>query len=378
MASPIRKEFIVVIVFILMALTIYFLESSRVLNNNDNNNNSKPSSNHPKHTNTPTNSPHNNNYNNTNTPTYSPTPTNNHNHNNNNNNNTHTPTHTSTPTPTLTEKKYYESEEYGRYNNLGKRSEFAYSFYITRDDYFCAALITAHQIRQWSQVDIVIHLVKGNYHEHIFDGFRNISNVYFRHVSDVLPPIGGQGSQWAQTWNKFWVFKLTEYRRVVHLDADTYVLKNLDNLFLLPEAELAMPRAYWIGSQPFGTSLLMVVTPSDELYNRIIDYGNKRNNPNHWDMDILNDMYRHSPHYIMLPGLYGLLHGEFASDQKHWLSDNIEETWEKAPLFHWSTWKPWNTNEKSNEVSAKGSLFKKTFTLWSDGKKAYCIPPPRK
>ncbi|KAF2069492.1 hypothetical protein CYY_009190 [Polysphondylium violaceum] len=379
MALKIRKEFVVVMAFILMAVTIYLLESSRIssstINNNNNNNNEpsvltpKPSKHNtptPTYTSSPT--PHN-----THTPTYtsSPTPY-----------NSHTPKHSNTPshspstspfnspTPSTSEiNKYYDREETG-YNNSITRSQFAYTFYITNDNYLCAALISAHQIRQWTQNDIVVHLViGGQYSAHMLGGFKSLNNVYFRYVDNVLPPNGGAGSAWQQTWNKFWCFKLTQYRRVIHLDADTYILKDLDHLFLLPEADLAMPRAYWLNNQPFATSLLMVLTPSDELYKSIIENGHGGND---WDMDILNRMYRHSPHFIMLPGIYGLLHGEFASNQTPWLSKDREGTWEKAPLFHWSTWKPWNIHEGSPEVGNYGSNFKKTWTLWNDGRKNYC------
>ncbi|EGC33711.1 hypothetical protein DICPUDRAFT_154205 [Dictyostelium purpureum] len=280
------------------------------------------------------------------------------------------PTTTPTATSKRIEKKtngpvYYLKEVEGL-NNDGLRSEFAYSFYITKDNYLCAALITANNIRKWSTNDIVVHLIEYQYNEVIMKNFMDIPNVYFRFVKNVLPKNGNMGSTWEQTWNKFYVFKLIDYKRVVHLDADTYLLKSLDHLFELPDATLALPRAYWLG-QPFATSLLMVIKPSYKLYDDIISYGNKHNSGNSWDMDIINDMFKNSPDFIMLPGIYGLLHGEFSTRERHWLGDDYFATWEKAPLFHWSTWKPWNEHENSANVISYGDLYKKTWTLWNDG-----------
>jgi alpha-N-acetylglucosamine transferase len=49
-------------------------------------------------------------------------------------------------------------------------------------------------------------------------------------------------------YEKFYVFLLTEYERVVLLDADGIATNNLDHLFWLklPEnVELASPQGYW-------------------------------------------------------------------------------------------------------------------------------------
>ena len=52
-------------------------------------------------------------------------------------------------------------------------------------------------------------------------------------------------SSWDTSITKLVAFDLVYYDRVLALDSDMTVLRNLDHLFLLPQADIAMPRAYW-------------------------------------------------------------------------------------------------------------------------------------
>ncbi|CAF3853074.1 unnamed protein product, partial [Rotaria sp. Silwood1] len=62
----------------------------------------------------------------------------------------------------------------------------------------------------------------------------------------------------------------------------------MDHLFLLPPVDLAAPRAYWL-QQPFFTSLLLVITPSPQLWEyRIAKYLDPNKPAGEYDMDALN------------------------------------------------------------------------------------------
>ena len=55
-------------------------------------------------------------------------------------------------------------------------------------------------------------------------------------------------------YEKFYVFLLTEFNRVIFLDADGIATNNLDHLFWLelPEkVELASPQGYWFNHDGF-------------------------------------------------------------------------------------------------------------------------------
>ena len=81
---------------------------------------------------------------------------------------------------------------------------------------------------------------------------------------------------WAQSLTKLQLFSLTQYKRLIYLDADGLVLKDMSHLFSLPNAPVAMPRAYWL-DQPRMCNALAVVQPSaqrlEELLQRARTYG---------------------------------------------------------------------------------------------------------
>jgi hypothetical protein len=60
----------------------------------------------------------------------------------------------------------------------------------------------------------------------------------------------------------------------------------MDELFLLPSAPVAMPRAYW-EDEYFLTSLLLVIEPSEAEWKRV-EYAMEHHEVNDYDMDILN------------------------------------------------------------------------------------------
>jgi len=55
-----------------------------------------------------------------------------------------------------------------------------------------------------------------------------------------------EAGTWSDSYTKLLAFNQTQYDRVLSLDSDSTVLKPMDELFLLPDCPVAMPRAYWL------------------------------------------------------------------------------------------------------------------------------------
>lgn len=122
--------------------------------------------------------------------------------------------------------------------------------------------------------------------------------------------------------------------------------QHMDELFLLPSSPVAMPRAYWL-DQPFLSSQLVLVEPSDVEWHRVQEFMNTPDSG--FDMDILNTMYKDS--CIIIPHKnYNLLSGEFRGDDHKKYLGSDKEVWdgtkvlEEAKFVHFSDWpvpKPW-------------------------------------
>ncbi len=132
-----------------------------------------------------------------------------------------------------------------------------------------------------------------------------------------------------------------------YLLADRYLDKQtMDELFLLPPAPVAMPRAYWLGfDDRVLSSQIMLLQPSEFEFRRVVKHIETAAS-NDYDMEIVNTLYRDSA--LLLPHRpYNLLTGEFRNIEPNTHDKylgNDEEQWdpqaayEEAKFLHFSDW----------------------------------------
>lgn len=260
---------------------------------------------------------------------------------------------------------------------------FAYSLYATDPHSLCNAVLVFDSLKRLgSRADRVLFYPKewDTFIASNTDRTSQLLNIAQKEYNVNLLPVGLLGqdgatvagtmeteSSWDSSITKLRAFELTTYDRVMHLDADLTLLRNLDHLFLLPPAPVAMPRAYWAdlpspdpnqASQPWPlTSLLLLLQPShSELKILLETLTSWRTNPNvtshgdgkKYDMDLLN--YRYGSSALVLPQRpYALLTAEFRSaDHSAYLGPNAHwdarAVLDEAALVHFSDWplpKPW-------------------------------------
>lgn len=137
---------------------------------------------------------------------------------------------------------------------------------------------------------------------------------------------------------KLMAFSLEYYDRVVALDSDITLLQSLDELFLLPETPIAMPRAYLTESKPWPlSSMLMVIKPSlkefDRFKNIIREGGNEMLvNAHRVDMELVNERFEESA--MVLPHrAYGLVTGEFRRHDHSAYLGNADATWDADKVY---------------------------------------------
>lgn len=175
---------------------------------------------------------------------------------------------------------------------------------------------------------------------------------------------------WDASINKLHAWNEADYDRVIHLDSDTTLLQNIDELFFLPlscGSPVAMPRAYWKLDEPEAqggghklTSLLVVLQPQAQEAEALWDIASGLDNGSYsdlqpkalFDMELLNTRYFESA--LTLPHRpYALVTGEFRRSGRYnhtrYLG-NSREMWDphtalqEAKLVHFSDWplpKPW-------------------------------------
>lgn len=117
-------------------------------------------------------------------------------------------------------------------------------------------------------------------------------------------------SIWTDSYTKLLAFKLTQYDRVLHLDSDALYIQNMDELFLLPFAPVAMPYTYLEPPANWAySSQLLLLHPSTNLF-KMVESAVQHAEPEEYDIDILNTLF--APHILAIPSRpYNLLSREF-------------------------------------------------------------------
>ncbi|OJD38572.1 glucose n-acetyltransferase 1 [Diplodia corticola] len=252
-------------------------------------------------------------------------------------------------------------------------SRFAYSQYATNGAYLCNSVMLFDQLhRLGSRADRVLFYPEEwdltvesstDRDSQLLLMARDKLGVTLRptNMQSVRTEKHDDDDAEEETWdfsiNKFLAWNLTQYDRVLHIDSDVTLRRPLDDLFFLPAAPVAMPRAYWeLPHTRKLTSLLVLLRPSAAEYDALMHAaftsegmlgGGAR--PHRFDMELLNERYADSALVLPHRGL-ALLSGEFravdhtmylGSEDEYWDTDRALDD---ARLVHFSDWplpKPW-------------------------------------
>ncbi|CZR41585.1 uncharacterized protein FPRO_11174 [Fusarium proliferatum ET1] len=246
-------------------------------------------------------------------------------------------------------------------------SRFAYTQYVTNSEYLCNSVMFFEALqRLGSQADRVMMVPASMLEpdmENSSDGY--LINKARDEYSVKIVPITIQThwageATWADSYTKLLAFNQTQYDRVLSIDSDSVLLQHMDELFFLPAAPVAMPRAYWISPEKILSSHLMLIQPSETELFRIMDRFESVK-PGEYDMEIINQLYGDSA--LVFPHRrYALLSGEFRNDKHpHYLGSELETwdpaaTYSEAKLIHFSDWplpKPWKPMPEDDRLAAQ-------------------------
>lgn len=243
-------------------------------------------------------------------------------------------------------------------------AEFAYSQYATNLDYLCNSLMIFDSLHRLESKADRILLYSSNLLRETSSKAVTLLEKARTEFGVKLVLVEAQHKNnvhriWADSYTKLLAFNQTDYKRVIHLDSDSTLRRNLDALFFLPEAGMVLPRAYWL-EKPKLSSHIMVLQPSAGAFERIQGAieGATRGT---YDMEIINSLF--GKQCLILPHQeYALLTGEFRSpDSKHigfmdgegkWDPDNVMEN---AKFVHFSDYpfpKPWEETTAEEQEAA--------------------------
>ncbi|KAL5327210.1 hypothetical protein ACEPPN_004902 [Leptodophora sp. 'Broadleaf-Isolate-01'] len=155
---------------------------------------------------------------------------------------------------------------------------------------------------------------------------------------------------WTDPYIKLLAFNLTQFDRVLVLDSASQPKGNLDAVFLLPKATLAMPWVYW--GEPTGwafSNQMMLITPSASEFAKIEAEITKAES-DQFDLTIVEKLYKSKtlkipqrPYHLMTGELRRQDHSKYWGSGKKW---DPEEALQKSKMLHFSDWpvpRPWDS-----------------------------------
>ncbi|KAF2717102.1 glycosyltransferase family 8 protein [Polychaeton citri CBS 116435] len=243
-------------------------------------------------------------------------------------------------------------------------SRFAYCQYVTNAQYLCNSVMIFKSLTRLGSKASKIMMYPEQWDLSADDLTSRLLIKARDQYGVALIPIKVQHlsgeATWADSFTKLLAFNQTRFDRVLSLDSDATVLQPMDELFLLPPAPVAMPRAYWLKNTL--SSQLVLIEPSAFEFNRIKEAFTNRTSEE-FDMEIVNNLY--SDACMVLPHRrYDLLTGEFRSNNHVHYLGSAEEKWdpslvyEEAKFVHFSDWpypKPWihPTDDQTKKIKPK-------------------------
>jgi glycogenin len=171
-------------------------------------------------------------------------------------------------------------------------SNEAYVTLVTSDDYGVGALVLGHSLKDSKTTrkivvmvtDRVTPLMQGRLKD-VFDEVVVVDPIRSTSAQN-LNLLGRPDLYW--TFTKLHAWTLTRYSKLVFLDADTLILRNVDELFDQPEFS-ACPDIGWPDCFNSG---VFVLKPSKETFYKLVAFGEAEGSFDGGDQGLLNDYFR--------------------------------------------------------------------------------------
>ncbi|KDP43041.1 hypothetical protein JCGZ_25227 [Jatropha curcas] len=200
--------------------------------------------------------------------------------------------------------------------------------------YVCGAIVAAQSIRMAGSTRDLVILVDetiGEYHR----GGLEAAGWKVHTIKRIRNPKAEQDAYNEWNYSKFRLWQLTDYDKIIFIDADLLILRNIDFLFEMPEITAIGNNATLFNSG------VMVVEPSNCTFQLLMDHINEIESYNGGDQGYLNEIFTW---WHRIPKHMNFL--------KHfWEGDEEEKKQMKIRLFgadppvlyviHYLGYKPW-------------------------------------
>ncbi len=114
---------------------------------------------------------------------------------------------------------------------------------------------------------------------------------------------------WVNTFDKLYVFELTDFDKIVYLDSDMYIAKNIDELFDMPHMSGAISGKEHVKDWDGINSGMMVIVPEKGILDKMKDIlVNHKFDKDVGDQDIINEYFNWKDLNLAISENYNMFH----------------------------------------------------------------------
>ncbi|XVF31323.1 hypothetical protein REPUB_Repub16aG0135800 [Reevesia pubescens] len=258
----------------------------------------------------------------------------------------------------------YYSADHERLKQL-KYSQFHQrEAYVTvlhsSDAYVCGAIALAQSIIQSNSTRDLLLLHDENISPKSLTGLR-FAGWKTRQIERIRSPFAEKGSYNEWNYSKLRIWLLTWYDKVVFIDSDFLVFKNLDNLFVYPQLSAAS------NDKTLFNSGIMVIEPSLCMFEDLMVKSFKVDSYNGGDQGFLNELFTW---WHRLPSQVNFL--KYFDENQSFRRENIVA--DDVFAIHYLGLKPWmcyrdydcNWDIKERQVFASDEAHQKWWQVYDE------------
>lgn len=142
--------------------------------------------------------------------------------------------------------------------------------------------------------------------------------------SDIVT--NNQFGYWINTFDKLYIFELTQYDKIIYLDSDLYIAKNIDDLFDMPHLSGAISGKECYNEWDGINSGLMVIVPEEGILSKLLDVVKTHKfDKDIGDQDIINYYYDWPNQNLAISEKYNIFYNlvDYYVDKFHYDPDDL-------------------------------------------------------
>ncbi|XP_020262140.1 UDP-glucuronate:xylan alpha-glucuronosyltransferase 1-like [Asparagus officinalis] len=200
--------------------------------------------------------------------------------------------------------------------------------------YVCGAITAAQSIRTAGSTKDLVILVDNTISDHHKSGLQ-AAGWKVRSIQRIRNPKAERDAYNEWNYSKFRLWQLTDYDKIIFIDADLLILRNIDFLFTMPEITATGNNATLFNSG------VMVLEPSNCTFNLLMEHINEIESYNGGDQGYLNEIFTW---WHRIPKHMNFLKNFWVGDEEEMKSKKIQLFGADPPILyvlHYLGYKPW-------------------------------------